>query len=188
MSQAQLSKLLQQQLGYSLSVRPSNINHQEAGEGRCVCVGGGAIGIGAQAGYVRWLLPPGQVPRESSVAAVQHMPQVNTEPPFSSGPTLFCTQLLVCQMNLRQVAFHGDLLCDPAPVTGRLTQAPTLLALLLPVCACLCVCPCVHAAPTGLGLFVEGEVPPGALIALFPGLAYGKEVHRWGGGVSVSWH
>jgi hypothetical protein len=33
---------------------------------------------------------------------------------------------------------------------------------------------------TGLGLFVEGEVPPGALVALFPGLAYSKDVHRWG--------
>jgi hypothetical protein len=32
MSQAQLSQLLQQQLGYSLSVRPSNITHEEAGE------------------------------------------------------------------------------------------------------------------------------------------------------------
>jgi hypothetical protein len=31
-SQAQLSQLLQQQLGYSLTVRPSQIDHQEAGE------------------------------------------------------------------------------------------------------------------------------------------------------------
>jgi hypothetical protein len=30
----------------------------------------------------------------------------------------------------------------------------------------------------GSGLFVDGEVPPGSLIALFPGLVYSKEVHR----------
>lgn len=32
--------------------------------------------------------------------------------------------------------------------------------------------------PTGLGLFVEGQVPPGALLALFPGLVYHKAVYR----------
>jgi hypothetical protein len=32
MSQAQLSQLLQQQLGYSLSVRPSDIAHEDAGK------------------------------------------------------------------------------------------------------------------------------------------------------------
>jgi hypothetical protein len=31
LSQQQLSELVQQRLGYSLSVRPSNITHQEAG-------------------------------------------------------------------------------------------------------------------------------------------------------------
>jgi hypothetical protein len=35
MSQSQLSRLLQQQLGYSLTVRPSQIEHQEAGEEVC---------------------------------------------------------------------------------------------------------------------------------------------------------
>jgi hypothetical protein len=34
-NQAQLSQLLQQQLGYSLTVRPSQIEHQEAGEEVC---------------------------------------------------------------------------------------------------------------------------------------------------------
>jgi hypothetical protein len=34
-NQAQLSRLLQQQLGYSLTVRPSRIEHQEAGEEVC---------------------------------------------------------------------------------------------------------------------------------------------------------
>jgi hypothetical protein len=43
---------------------------------------------------------------------------------------------------------------------------------------------CVSLSPVGLGLFVEGEVPPGALIALFPGLAYGKDVHRCSDAVS----
>lgn len=39
-SQAKLSQLLQQQLGYSLTVRPSNIQHQDAGRGGlllCLC-------------------------------------------------------------------------------------------------------------------------------------------------------
>jgi hypothetical protein len=46
-------------------------------------------------------------------------------------------------------------------------------------CCCCCCCCCFPMAPSkGLGLFVEGEVPPGALVALFPGLAYSKDVHR----------
>jgi hypothetical protein len=30
----------------------------------------------------------------------------------------------------------------------------------------------------GMGLFVQGQVPPGALVALFPGLVYDREVYR----------
>lgn len=42
---------------------------------------------------------------------------------------------------------------------------------------CCCCCRCF--ALKGLGLFVEGQVPPGALLALFPGLVYSKDVYRW---------
>lgn len=117
-SQQRLRQLLQEQLGYSLTVRPSNIEHQDAG----VCVG--------------WLL-----------SVLQH-PSSNGGTCRVSGSTASSTTHL-CSL-------WGQLHC--VHMCGVLSA--------------LCVC------VPGLGLFVEGEVPPGSLIALFPGLVYGKEVHK----------
>lgn len=119
-SQQRLRQLLQEQLGYSLTVRPSNIEHQDAG----VCVWDGFC-----------------------VSCSIHPSKGGTH--RVSGSTASST--LTC-------AAYGANCTVYTRVMRRLR----------------CVCVCVP----GLGLFVEGEVPPGSLIALFPGLVYGKEVHR----------